>query len=247
MNAKHICASTILAVTVASHAATVNISFNAYDQAAQSTPYYSHFSISSDTGVPGWYGSGDGIPQVVGIVNLYDSGWGFSATGNSSYHVMTRIDTSPNVPRALRSVGWHQYSFSFNTLSNQMQIAMDGSVIQSGAYAQPVNWFMFNFNGRSQESLMDDFVVSYDGNVVYEQDFDTASLDSAWVVTRQDSGGYVTSGDTSNPRTGVGALALGNRPTGIAFDLRTVPEPGVALLSVLGACVGIARRRRTLA
>jgi hypothetical protein len=94
---------------------------------------------------------------------------------------------------------------------------------------------------------MDDFVVSYDGNIVYEQGFDTGALDSAWVVTRVDSGGYVTSGDTSNPRTGAGAMALGNRPTGIAFDLRTVPEPGVALLSVLGACVGIARRRRPIA
>jgi hypothetical protein len=245
MNAKHICASTILAVTAASHAATVNISFYAYDQAAQNTPYYSHFSISSDTGVPGWYGSGDGIPQVVGIVNLYDSGWGFSATGNSSYHVMTRIDTSPNVPRALRSVGWHQYSFSFNTLTNQMQIAMDGSVIQSGAYAQAVNWFMFNFNGNSQESLMDDFVVSYDGNIVYQQAFDTASLDSAWVVTRQDSGGYVTSGDTSNPRTGAGAMALGGRPSGIAFDLRTVPEPTTAILSALGLVTLCATRRRS--
>lgn len=247
MNAKHICASTILAVTAASQAATVNISFYAYDQAAQSTPYYSHFSTSSDTGVPGWYGSGDGVPQVVSIVNLYDSGWGFSATGNSSYHVMTRIDTSPNVPRALRSVGWHQYSFSFNTLSNQMQILMDGNVIQSGAYAQPVNWFMFNFNGHSQESLMDDFVVSYDGNVVYQQGFDTASLDPAWVVTRRDSGGYVTSGDTSRPHSGAGALALGSNVSGIAFDLRTVPEPGVAIFTVLGACAGIARRRRILA
>jgi hypothetical protein len=245
MSAKHICASTILAVTVASQAATVNISFYGYDQAAQSTPYYSHFSISSDLGVPRWYGSGDGIPQVVGIVNLYDSGWGFSATGNSSSHVMTRIDTSPNAPRALRSVGWHQYSFSLNTLTNQMQILMDGNVMQSGAYAQPVNWFMFNFNGFSQESLMDDFVVSYDGNVFYQQGFDTASLDSAWIVTRQDSGGYVTSGDTSNPRTGVGALALGNRPNGIAFDLRSVPEPSVAFFAVLGVGFGIARRRRT--
>ena len=245
MNAKHICASTILALTVASQAAIVNISFYGYDQAAQNTPYYSHFSISSDTGVPGWYGSGDGIPHVVGVVNLYDSGWGFSATGNSSFHVMSRIDTSSNAPRALRSVGWHQYSFSLNTLTNQMQILMDGNVIQSGAYAQPVNWFMFNFNGFSQESLMDDFVVSYDGNVVYEQGFDSASLDSAWVVTRQDSGGYVTSGDTSNPRTGAGAMALGGRPSGIAFDLRTVPEPTTAILSALGLVTLCATRRRS--
>lgn len=244
MIAKHICASTILALTAASHAAIVNISFYGYDQAAQSTPYYSHFSTSSDLGVPGWYGSGDGIPQVVGIVNLYDSGWGFSTTGNSSFHVMTRIDASPNAPRALRSVGWHQYSFSMNTLANQMQILMDGNVIQSGVYAQPVNWFMFNFNGFSQESLMDDFVVSYDGNVVYEQGFDAALLEPAWVVTRRDSGGYVTSGDTSNPHFGAGALALGSNVSGIAFDLRTVPEPGVAILAVLGTCFGIVHRRR---
>lgn len=127
-----------------------------------------------------------------------------------------------------------------------MQILMDANVIQSGAYAQSVNWFMFDYNGYSQESLMDDFVVSYDGNIVYQQDFDTASLDSAWIVTRQDSGGYVTSGDTSNPHSGAGALALGSRPSGIAFDLRTVPEPTSATLALLGAAIACATRRRAV-
>jgi len=245
MNAKRITiAATLLASSVAVRAATVSVSFSAYDQAAQSTPYYSHFGVTSDVGVPGWYGAGDGVPEVVSIVNLMDSGWGFSATGTSSYHVMSKIETTPNSPRPIRTVGWHNYGFTFNTLTNSMNVMMDGNVIQSGTYSGSINWFMFAFNGHSQESVMDDFVVSYDGNVVYQQGFDTASLDPAWFVTRRDSGGYVTSGDTSNPHSGAGALALGSNVSGIAFDLRTVPEPGVAVLAVLGTCFGMVRRRR---
>jgi hypothetical protein len=247
MNAKRIIiASTVLAVTAEIQAATVSVSFFAYDQAAQSTPYYSHFGVTNDVGVPGWYGAGDGVPQVVSIVNLMDSGWGYRDTGTSSYHVMSKIGTTPNYPRPLRSVGWHEYGFIFNTLTNSMNVMMDGNVIQSGTYSGPVNWFMFAFNGHSQESVMDDFVVSYDGNVVYQQGFDTASLDAAWVVTSGDPGGYVTSGDTSNPHSGAGALAMGSNVAGIAFDLTTVPEPGVAVLAVLGTCVGMARRRRNV-
>jgi hypothetical protein len=245
MNAKRIIISSIfLAVAAETKAATVSVSFFAYDQAAQSTPYYSHFGVTSDVGVPGWYGAGDGIPEVVSIVNLMDSGWGFRDSGTSSYHVMSKIGATPNDPRPLRSVGWHEYGFIFNTTTNSMNVMMDGNVIQTGTYSGPVTWFMFAFNGHSEESLMDDFVVSYDGNVLYQQGFDTASLDPAWVVTRIDAGGYVTSGDTSRPHSGAGALSLGSNVSGIAFNLTTVPEPSVALLAVLGTCFGIARRKR---
>lgn len=226
--------------------AIVKVSFHAYDQSAQSTSYYSHYGVTSDLGVPGWYGAGDGVPEVVSIVNLMDSGWGFRATGTSSYHVMSKIGTTPNSPRPLRSIGWHEFSFLFNTSSQSMSILMNGTEIQNGTYTNPINWFMFAYNGGSgRETVIDDFSVTWDGNVIYEQGFNSSALDAAWVVTRTDSGGYATSGDTSNPRTGAGAMALGGRPSGIAFDLRTVPEPTSAILSALGLVTLCATRRRS--
>jgi hypothetical protein len=230
------------------HAAIVNVSFHASDQSAQNTPYYSHYGVTSDLGVPGWHGAGDGVPEVVSIVNLMDSGWGFRETGTSSFHVMSKIGTTPNSPRPLRSIGWHEFSFVFDTNIQSMSILMNGTEIQNGTYTNPITWFMFAYNGGSgRETLIDDFSVTWDGNLVYEQGFNSSTLDPAWAVTRIDSGGYANSGDTSNPFTGAGAMALGGNVSGIAFDLTTVPEPGVALLTVLGAFAGIVRRRRPLA
>jgi hypothetical protein len=228
-------------------AAIVNVSFHAYDQSAQNTSYYSHYGVTSDLGVPGWYGAGDDVSEVVGIVNLMDSGWGFSSTSTSSFHVMTRIDAARNSPRPLRSIGWHQFSFVFDTNIQTMSILMNGTEIQNGTYTNPITWFMFAYNGGSgRETVMDDFSVTWDGNVVYEQGFNSSTLDPAWVVTRTDSGGYATSGDTSNPFTGSGALALGGNVSGVAFNLASVPEPSSALLTALGCMVAVSFRRRSI-
>jgi len=236
----------ILFSTPCSYGAIVNVSFHAYDQSAESTPYYSHYGVTSDLGVPGWYGAGDEDSEVVSIVNLMDSGWGFSESTTSSYHVMTRIDADRNSPRPLRSVGWHEFAFVFDTSIQSMSITMNGIEIQNGTYTTPITWFMFAYNGGAgRETVIDDFTVTWDGNQVYEQNFDSSTLDPAWAVTRTDSGGYVTSGDTSNPYSGTGALALGGNVSGIAFDLSTVPEPSSAILASFGALLAISFRRRT--
>ena len=235
----------IVALVPGAHAATINISFHAYDQSAQSTPYYSHYGVTSDLGVPGWYGAGDGVPEVVSIVNLMNSGWGFRETGTSSYHVMSKVETTPNYPRPLRTIGWHEFSFVFDTVSQGMSIRMNGTEIQNGTYSNPITWFMFAYNGGSgRETVIDDFTVTYNGREVYQQGFNSSSLDSAWVVTRTDSGGYVTSGDTSNPYSGVGSLALGGNVSGVAFDLTCVPEPTSLALALAGVTIVASRRRR---
>jgi hypothetical protein len=235
----------VLATLPSAYGAIVNVSFQAYDQSAQNTPYYSHYGVTSDLGVPGWYGAGDADSEVVAIVNLMDSGWGFSASSTSSFHVMTRIDAARNSPRPLRSIGWHQFSFVFDTNIQTMSILMNGTEIQNGTFTNPITWFMFAYNGGSgRETVIDDFSVTWDGNLVYEQGFNSSTLDPAWAVTRIDSGGYATSGDTSNPFSGAGALALGGNVSGIAFDLTSVPEPTTTILSALGLASFCMIRRR---
>jgi hypothetical protein len=238
-----VCASLSFGAALPSNAATnVSVSFWAYDQAAGNTPYYSHFSVTKNTDSNFWNGAGD--PETVAIVNLFDSGWGFSTTVRSSYHVATTIDGIEDEHASLRSIGWHNYEFSFNVPTNAMTISMDGNIIQSGSYVGPLNWFSFNFNGHTQESVIDDFSIRFDGSTVYQQSFESAILDDGWVVSRQDAGGYVTSGYPSTAYSGSGALALGSNVAGIVFDLNSVPEPSSFFLVGLSATGLILRRKR---
>lgn len=238
-----ICASWICCFSLSNAATTVSVSLWAYDQAAGNTPYYSHYSVTRDTSPNFW--NGGGTPETVAIVNLLDSGWGFHpTTGWSSYHVFSDIQGLGSDNKPLRTVGWHQYEFLFNLATSNATIFMDGTPIHTRSYTGPLNWFSFNFNGHTQESVIDDFLVKYDGATVYQQSFDTASLDSGWVVSRQEPGGYVTSGDTSNPRSGNGALALGANVTGIVFDLNSVPEPSSMALFAFSALGLLVKRKR---
>lgn len=244
MNTKPI----IIALSMAAsctHAAIVNVSFHAHDTFAQSSPYYSHYGVTSDLGVPLWHGAGDGVPEVVSVVNLMDFGWGFSSTGTSSYHVMTRIDEARNSPRPLRSVGWHEFAFIFDTVAQSMSITMNGTEIQSGTYANPISWFYFAYNGGGgHQTIIDDFTVTWNGNIVYQTGFEDGSLDPAWAITRSDPGSFVRSDDGTNPYSGTGALAIGGAVTGVAFDLTTVPEPSSALIALLGSSLAFLRRAR---
>lgn len=229
-------------ITPITASTTVSVSFWAYDQAAQNTPYYSHFSVTRNDAPNFW--NGGGTPETVAIVSLLDNGWGYSESGWSSYHVFADIGVTGTIPHSLRSIGWHNYEFSFNRLTGGATIAMDGNLIQQGTFTGPLNWFSFNYNGHTQETVIDDFVIRHDGSIVYQQTFDSSSLDSGWVVTRLDSGAYVTSGDTSTPHSGTGALALGANVAGVVFDLNSVPEPSSFALigfSVMGLTL---RRKR---
>jgi hypothetical protein len=236
-------------------ASTVSVSFWGYDEAAGSTPYYSHYSVTRDTSPNFW--NGGGTAETIAIVNLLDSGWGYSTAPWtwSSYHVFTAIDAVGSIDEPLRSIGWHEYEFSFNTLTNTASILMDGTAIQTGAYTGPLNYFSFNYNGYSGESVIDDFSVKYDGLTVYEQNFEsylTDLLGSGWAVSRQEIGGYVESADPSNPHSGNGALALGGAVSGIVFDLNSievsaVPEPGnfLSLAGLVGSAMFLRSRRKS--
>lgn len=226
----------------ASQAATMSISLWAYDQAAQNTPYYSHFQVTTDD------------PEIQSAaVNLLDRGWGYSTTGWSSYHVFTAIDGAGIAPNTIRSIGWHKYEFTFNELTRMATILMDGNTLQSGVYNNDPTTFRFFFHdyyGGIQESVIDDFEYRINGSLVYSQNFDSATLDSGW-TPHPSAGTYIASGDTSNPRSGSGALALGATTGGqvansITFDLTSVPEPTtnmMALCALIGLVMHRARMR----
>lgn len=221
---------------------SMSVSFRAYDEAAGLTPYYSHYSVTRNENPDFWNGAGSA--ETVAIINLQDSGWGFNPLYRSSYHVESVINGLSDEHSALRSIGWHQYEFDFDTSTNLAEIFMDGTRIKSGSYSGPLNWFSFNMHGYgASESVIDDFSLKQDGFEVYSQSFDSASLSSSWIITRQDYGSLVSSGDTTNPYNGLGALALSGI-SGIVFDLNSVPEPSSLILggiTLFGCCL---RRNR---
>lgn len=229
----------LISLGVSQAATTLNISFWGFDQYAGSTPYYSHYQITNDVGVPVL----DGMHGVA-VVNLFDSGWGYSTIIRSSYHIEAIVGDARNEHAALRTVGWHNYEFSFNLPTNTATISLDGNIIQTGTYSGPINWFSFIYNGHTQKSLVDDFSVEIDGTTVYTQNFDSSSLGTGWAITRQDAGAFINSGDTSNPHSGNGALALGANVAGIAFDLNSVPEPSAIFLGGLSAIGLLFMRKR---
>jgi hypothetical protein len=226
-----VCASLSCSASLSHAATTIDVSFSAYDSGAGNTPYYSEYSITSDVGVPVL----DGTHKVVDI-NLYDSGWGFNPLYRSSYHVEALIGGVENEHAALRSIGWHDFDVSFNLITSTATVSMDGNAIHSGTYTGSLNWFNFFYNGHTQSTVIDNFAVKSDGSTVYSQNFNSVTLDPAWVITRQDAGATINSGS--------GVLALGANVAGIAFDLNSViPEPSSLLLGGVSA-LGLLRRKR---
>ena len=238
-----IIAAIILSQLAANHsnAATISLSFWGYDQYAGSTPCYSHYQVTTDD------------PSVlIASTDLYDSGWGNNPGGNSSYQYMSSIENSFNNTGIARSVGWHQYEFIFNDLTMAASLMVDGNTIRTGAYANTPTTFHFVFHdyyGGVQKTVIDDFEYRLNGSLIYKQDFESSTLESGWSITHVDAGTYVSSGDSSTPHTGIGALALGSTTGGqwacyVALDLTSVPEPSALILggiTILGCCL---RRKR---
>lgn len=229
----------ILSICSAS-AATSTISFWGYDQSAGSTPYYSHYQVfNADPDTP------------IATIDLYDAGWGFHTTGNSSSHVMASIDNQYANSGIARSVGWHKYEMNFNDITMSGSLLVDGSTIRTGSYTSNPTDFRFVFNNSSggiRETVIDDFQYWINGGLVYQQGFESSVLDSGWSIERLDSGTYITSGDTSTPHSGIGSLALGDSVAGasaniITFDLTSVPEPSSGLIG-LSATLALSLRRR---
>ena len=117
-------------------------------------------------------------------------------------------------------------------------LLVDGSTIRSGTYANTPTHFLVVFHdyyGGVQESVIDDFEYRLNGSLIYQQGFESPTLDNRWSVTRLDAGTYVSSGDSTTPHTGAGALALGATTGGqlaniVSFAL--VPEPSIGLLGL---------------
>lgn len=227
-------ASALALLTVTkSESASYSYSFWHFDQAAGSTPYYSHFQIGS---------TGDGIDLV------YNPSLATVDLNHGNPSVYTSIENSTSTAVASRSVGWHRFEFRFDQPTSMATIFRDGVAIQSSSYSQTPWFFRFVFHdhiGGPQESVIDDFEFRIDGNLVYQQGFESPTLDSNWIVSRQDPGTYLSSGDTSNPHSGIGSLALGSTTSNnVAPIITFVPEPTSAALagfSILGLLV---RRKR---
>lgn len=227
----------ILSSGIAS-AATSSISFWGYDQAAGSTPYYSHYQVfSADPNTP------------IASMDLYDSGWGFP----TSSHVITSIANLYVDSGVSRSVGWHYYEMNFNDITMSGSLLVDGNMARSGSYSHNPTDFRFVFNNSSggiQETVIDDFQYWINGSLVYQQSFESSTLDSGWSIERLDSGTYISSGDPSTPHSGIGSLALGDSVAGasaniITFDLTSVPVPSSALAGVLGLSLTWFRRKKS--
>ena len=228
-------------------AATTSYSFMAFDQYAGNTPYYSHYQVTTAFFEPN-----------VASIDLLDRGWGYATTGWSSYHVFSSIDNVGNNPQPLRSIGWHQYEFIFNDLTNTASILMDGNTIQSGTFTdnpEVFRVFFHDYHGGTQETVIDNFEYRVDGLLRYVQNFESNILDSNWSITRMDAGTYVASGDPSNPYSGIGALALGattggQLAAGVAFtpppDISVVPEPGnlISIACVIASATLVRYRRK---
>lgn len=239
----HLVRSIVLAAALAPtvRAATIfSYSFWAYDQYPGNSPYYSHYQVAR---------SGN-LGITVASIGLYDGGWPTTTTGNSDSHVMTFLNGTDANSGTLRSVGWHYFEMTFNEATQIANLRMDGNTLRTGVYTGTPAAFGFvlhDYYGGTQETVIDDFQFRIDGNLVYEQDFESATLDSNWSIARLDAGTYIASGDTSNPRTGNGALAIGATTGGnlaASISFVAIPEPSLGWSIGLASLMFAFRRRR---
>ena len=235
MNKKHLLTAlslfTVTSTTQIKAFTTMSYSFWAYDQYAGSTPYYSHYQIGTSTE----------DDASLAIIDL----------NHGNPYVYTAIESgssTANVQSASRSVGWHHFEFEFNQITTTTSILFDGNVIQSSSYSRDPGFFrlvLHDHIGGPQETVIDDFEYRVDGNLIYQQGFESSTLDSNWVVTRQDLGTYLSSGDTSLSHSGAAGLALGSTTySNVAAIITFVPEPSSMALFGLSSLVLVLRRKR---
>lgn len=224
---------TLAFTAVSASAASISYSFWAYDQAAGATPYYSHYQVGSTT---------DDLDPLVDDPSLARID-----LNNFSSDVSTSIEGGAFQVSASRSIGWHKYEFSFDEDTFTATILLNNTPIHTAALVQTPGFFRFVFHdyfGGIQESVIDDFEYRVDGNLVYATSFEDSSLDSNWIISRQDAGTYATSGDQSIAHTGSGALALGDTNfNNTAVIVTFVPEPSTMIFGVAGLALVMRRSR----
>jgi hypothetical protein len=188
-----------------------DIFFSAYDQNAQNTPFYNTFGVTSDLTITQLDKCG---------VQLLDSGYQdpyvqAEIQGQSSGAF---VDSS-----ALRSVGWHTYEFSLNSTSDIASVFMDGNLIDSGSFSfssnSPLYLYMtyHNYYSGTNVSLIEDVSVTFDNQTVFQDSFNSTTLNSNWIIDRLDSGTYITPGG--------GQLQMGNTGGGNVASILALPVP----------------------
>ncbi len=235
----------VSASTLPTSAAVTSVSFWAYDQYAENSPYYTHYGIV-------------GPNVVMAAIDLMDRGWGFNSSGTSSYHVTVGTPTVQNVvARPLRSVGWHQFEYTLDDAADLLEIRMNGDLLITTSTTETLDIFYFNLHnyyGGTQAAVIDDFEVTRDGVSVYQQGFESPTLPAGWFGLHFDPGTYIAPGDSTTVRSGAGSMALGTSTMGdlyigVAFDLSVlapsaVPEPTTGILSVVFVGYVVSRRSR---
>lgn len=234
-------AANLLSPSNSNAATVVGASWYQYDSGAQNTPYYTHMKFNAD----------DNDTSVFRI-DLNDSGWGFSATSTSSYHVQWGTPTDGGTLLSpLRSVGWHKYEVLFSYAPNVLTFKYDdGVVVQDLPFTAAPEYFWLQYHGFSpSETVLDDLnIVTDSGSKLYTFE-SPLEFGAEWGVVGQSSGEYVNMVDTSRSHSGLGALAVGQSSGGndnlaATLNLSSVPEPDRLALVAIFTLGALLRRRR---
>ena len=203
-----------------------DIFFSAYDPAGENTPFYNTFSVVSDPSLPPF--GLDFVQPVSGIV-LLDSGW------QNPYvqYISQGVNGSPN-SSTLRSIGWNQYEFSFDSLTGSESIFMNGNLLVSAPFSGLLTYFYLSYHtvGGSYDSLIQNVSVTENGQTVFQDNFSSSTLNPDWIVERLDPDTFITPGG--------GELQIGNDGGGnvaatLALDLQTLPDSATNQTNFTGA------------
>jgi hypothetical protein len=217
-------AAALLSLATPARCGVTDITFSAYDQDGENTPYYNTFGLTTDLTIT--------QPDLAGI-ELDDSGYQdpYVTVQDDAQSTWDWINSS-----ALRSVGWHQYEFSLNSTTDVYSIYMDGGLIQSATYSlnssSPLYFYMMyhDYYQGTNVSLIENLSVTFNNQTVFQDNFESSTLNSAYTVDRLDSGTYINSGG--------GELQIGNVGSGnVAATLSipvSVPEPSTWAMIIVG-------------